>query len=88
MNSRHWIGAGLLLALTLVLPFVAGSYWTGLITQIYNFGLLALAVDLLLGHTGLMSVCHAAFFSVAAYTTAMTTADWVCPGGSSLPVTW
>lgn len=71
MNSRHWIGAGLLLALTLVLPFVAGSYWTGLITQIYIFGLLALAVDLMLGHTGLMSVCHAAFFSVAAYTTAI-----------------
>ena len=32
------------------------------------FGLLALSVDLLLGHAGLYSLCHASFFAVAAYT--------------------
>ena len=42
-----------------------------LITQIYIFGLLALSVDLLLGHAGLFSLCHASFFAVAAYTTAI-----------------
>ena len=35
------------------------------------FGLLALSVDLLLGHAGLFSLCHASFFAVAAYTTAI-----------------
>ena len=35
------------------------------------FGLLALSADLLLGNAGLFSLCHAAFFAVAAYTTAI-----------------
>jgi branched-chain amino acid transport system permease protein len=35
------------------------------------FGLLALSVDLLLGHAGLFSVCHGSFFAVAAYTAAI-----------------
>jgi branched-chain amino acid transport system permease protein len=39
--------------------------------QIMIFGLLALSTDLLLGHAGLFSLCHASFFAVAAYTTAI-----------------
>jgi branched-chain amino acid transport system permease protein len=54
-----------------VLPFVAGPFWMGLVTQMIVFGLLALAVDLLLGHAGLFSICHGSFFAVAAYTTAI-----------------
>jgi branched-chain amino acid transport system permease protein len=55
----------------LLAPLVVGTYWMTLLTQIYIFGLLALAVDLLLGHTGLYSLCHASFFAVAAYTVAI-----------------
>jgi branched-chain amino acid transport system permease protein len=39
--------------------------------QILIFGLLALSVELLLGHIGLFSVCQAAFFAVSAYTVAI-----------------
>lgn len=60
-----------LVLLALVLPHFAGMYWVSLATQILIFGMLALSVDLLLGHAGLFSLCHAAFFSVAAYTTAI-----------------
>ncbi len=49
----------------------AGEFWMTLLTQIMIFGLLALSADLLLGHAGLFSLCHAAFFAVAAYTTAI-----------------
>ena len=42
-----------------------------LLTQIMIFGLLALSADLLLGNAGLFSLCHASFFAVAAYTTAI-----------------
>ena len=52
-------------------PPAAGPFWTGLLTQMYVFGLLALSVDLLLGHAGLFSLCHASFFAVSAYTTAI-----------------
>jgi branched-chain amino acid transport system permease protein len=55
----------------LLAPLYVGPFWTALLTQIYIFGLLALSVDLLLGHAGLFSICHASFFAVAAYTTAI-----------------
>jgi branched-chain amino acid transport system permease protein len=55
----------------LLLPQLAGPFWMGLATQMLVFGLLALAVDLLLGHAGLFSVGHASFFALAAYTTAI-----------------
>jgi branched-chain amino acid transport system permease protein len=59
------------LAAALLAPFAVGQFWMTLITQIYIYGLLALSVDLLLGHAGLYSLCHASFFAVAAYTTAI-----------------
>ena len=52
-------------------PLAAGPFWMALLTQILIFGLLALSVDLLLGHAGLFSVCHASFFAVSAYTVAI-----------------
>ena len=39
--------------------------------QILVFGLLALSVDLLIGHVGIFPLGHAAFFAMAAYTTAI-----------------
>jgi branched-chain amino acid transport system permease protein len=61
----------LALAAALLAPLLVGPFWMTLITQIYIYGLLALSVDLLLGHAGLYSLCHASFFAVAAYTTAI-----------------
>ena len=60
-----------LLGAALLAPALVGPFWLTLLTQILIFGLLALSVDLLLGHAGLYSVCHASFFAVAAYTTAI-----------------
>jgi branched-chain amino acid transport system permease protein len=60
-----------LVIVALAMPLLAGEFWLSLLTQIVIFGLLALSVDLLLGHAGLFSLCHAAFFAVAAYTTAI-----------------
>src|SRR4030067_2263574 len=41
----------------------------GLFTKIIIFALLVMALDLLVGYTGLLAFGHAAFFGVAAYTT-------------------
>lgn len=59
------------LAAALAAPLAVGPFWMALLTQILIFGLLALSVDMLLGHAGLFSVCHAAFFAVSAYTVAI-----------------
>src|SRR5215204_1507632 len=72
MSNRYRLVLGLLaLAAVLAAPFFVGPFWMTLLTQIYIYGLLALSVDLLLGHAGLFSICHASFFAVAAYTTAI-----------------
>ena len=71
MNSYRVILALTALVAALIAPLVTGQYWMSLITQVYIYGLLALSVDLLLGHAGLYSLCQASFFAVAAYTTAI-----------------
>jgi branched-chain amino acid transport system permease protein len=69
-GARPALAAALVVA-AVALPFAAGPFWMGLVTQMIVFGLLALSVDLLLGHAGLFSICHGSFFAVAAYTTAI-----------------
>ena len=71
MNPQNRIALVLLLLAALLLPLMAGTYWVTLTTQFLIFGMLALSADLLLGHAGLFSLCHAAFFAVSAYTTAI-----------------
>lgn len=52
-------------------PLALGTFWISLVTQILIFGLLALSVDLLNGHTGILPMGHAGFFAVAAYATSI-----------------
>ena len=63
--------AFILIAAAAIAPLFVGEFWVGLMTQIMIFGLLALSADLLLGNAGLFSLCHASFFAVAAYATAI-----------------
>jgi branched-chain amino acid transport system permease protein len=72
-------------AAAVALPFVAGPFWMGLVTQIIVFGLLALSVDLLLGHAGLFSICHGSFFAMAAYTTAILQVRHAVPTALAAP---
>ena len=69
--SYRILGVILLAVLLAIVPSLASEYWVALLTQILIFGLLALSADLLLGHAGLFSLCHAAFFAVSAYTVAI-----------------
>ena len=73
------------LAAALALPAAAGPFWTGLAMQIYVFGLLALSVDLLLGHAGLFSLTHASFFAVSAYTVAILQVRYGVPTALAAP---
>ena len=73
------------LAAALVLPYFAGPYWTGLVTLMYIFGLLALSIDLLLGHAGLFSLTHASFFAVSAFTVAILHVRYAVPTALPAP---
>jgi branched-chain amino acid transport system permease protein len=48
------------------------NYYLFVLSNIFTFGILALAYNLLHGHTGLLSFGHAGFFLVGAYTGALT----------------
>jgi branched-chain amino acid transport system permease protein len=83
---RARLVAGLaVLALALALPKLGGPFWTGLVTQMLIFGLLALSVDLLLGHAGLFSLTHASFFAVSAYTVAILQVRYAVPTALAAP---
>jgi len=63
---------GLLVVLAMLLfPFLVGDYPRALIAEIYIFAIFAMSLDLLLGFTGLMSLGHAAFFGLGAYSVAI-----------------
>lgn len=76
---RHWklLGVIVLLALVLV-PATGKLYVIYLAAEILIFSLFALSFNLVLGHAGLISFGHAAYFSVGAYTCAilLTRLDW------------
>jgi branched-chain amino acid transport system permease protein len=55
--------------LTLLLPFLFSNYYVGLATQIFIMAIFAMSLDILVGHTGLPSMGHAAYYGVAAYAT-------------------
>jgi branched-chain amino acid transport system permease protein len=66
--SSHPAFAYILMGILLLLPLMLGRYYLYLLTQIYVAALMAVAFNLLLGTTGLLSFGQAAFFGVGAYT--------------------
>jgi branched-chain amino acid transport system permease protein len=71
MNALNKVGfAPLLLAAAIASYFLFPNHLL-LITQIFVLGMFALSYDLLQGHGGIVSLGHAAFFGLGAYTTAI-----------------
>lgn len=62
----------LLLALVFIgIPFLASEYWVGVASMVGYTAMGALGVQLLIGYTGLVTLGHAAFIAVGAYTSTM-----------------
>jgi branched-chain amino acid transport system permease protein len=77
-GERLWYS--LLLAALLLAPWVLSSYFVSQLTFILIYSIVALGVMLLAGYTGLLSLGHAAFLAVGAYTEAVLAAKgWPFP---------
>jgi len=59
----------LVAVLIIFLPFLFSSYYVGLAIQIFIMAIFAMSLDILVGHTGLPSMGHAAYYGVAGYAT-------------------
>ncbi|SHJ29210.1 branched-chain amino acid transport system permease protein [Desulfatibacillum alkenivorans DSM 16219] len=75
----------LLLLLLLAAPAAMGTYWVSLLIQIGIYIIVALGLNLLSGYTGQVSLGHAAFFAVGAYTSAILTGKYSIPFLLALP---
>ena len=68
------VGGGLLALSALTLPlWLPSAYHLHVAIMAGIFGVLALSLNLLLGYTGQLSLGHAAFFGIGAYTSALLT---------------
>jgi len=68
--ALRWLGWAML-AVGVVFPWLGGSFYTRLAVESLLLGALALSVDILLGYAGLLSLGQAAYFGLAAYTSAL-----------------
>lgn len=84
--GRNWLWTGLLLACLVALPLVAPRYW------IYFAGLLGINIiathglNIMMGYTGLLSLGHAAFVGVGAYTVALLQIHFGLPFWITVPL--
>jgi len=66
----RWLALAML-ALAAIFPLVGGPFYTRLGIETLLLGSVALSVDILLGHAGLLSLGQAAYFGLAAYISAL-----------------
>ena len=79
LRKAWWL---IIVALVAVYPLIGGgktAYWSGILIFAGIYVILAVGLDLLMGYTGQISVGHAAFFAVGAYTSAVLTTKYACP---------
>lgn len=66
-SLSRWRPAEIAFWLATLLPFVLASNYLSLASQIAIAALFALSLDLILGYAGIVSLGHAAFFGIGAY---------------------
>ena len=60
-----------LLIAAIALPWMAPTYYVQFATKVFILGILAVALNLVVGFGGLVSMCHAAFYGIAGYVLAL-----------------
>jgi branched-chain amino acid transport system permease protein len=74
---RFWAAAGLIFAL--LLPLALTNFWTGVANDVFIAVIGALALNLLMGTTGQISLGHAGFLAAGAFTVAALVTHFNAP---------
>jgi len=72
-TKTHWALLIALLVLVFTFPLYSSNYWLGVANLIGITVIAAIGLNLLLGYCGQLSIGHAGFIAVGAYTTAVLT---------------
>lgn len=67
-------------------PMVLSQYWLSILIQIGIFGIAALGLNILVGFTGQISIGHAAFFGLGAFTSAYLSNHFPIPVFFAIPL--
>ena len=67
-RERRWIITACLVVASLVCPLVLSTYYVRLFTLALIWAIFAMSLDLILGLGGIISLGHAVFFGISAYT--------------------
>lgn len=69
-------------ALMATCPMFLNAYWTDVMNNVGIYAILALSLNIILGHAGLFHMGHAAFYAIGAYFTAILNTHY------GVPVLW
>lgn len=83
-TSRNFAIFGI--ALTCLAPVLFSDYWLSILIQIGIYGIAALGLNILVGFTGQISIGHAAFFLLGAFTSAYLSSKMSIPVFFAIPL--
>src|SRR5512136_177894 len=86
MKNRSMYIYGAIFAVMAVAPYFLNPYWVDVLNIVGLYAILALGLNLIVGHAGLFNLGHAAFFAVGAYTAAILNTRCHVPILPLLPV--
>jgi branched-chain amino acid transport system permease protein len=66
-DRRHLVKYAVLMVIALIIPWFIGNYYIGELTSVVVWSLAGLGLMLIAGHTGQISLGHAAFMAIGAF---------------------
>ncbi|MCL6638028.1 MAG: branched-chain amino acid ABC transporter permease [Alicyclobacillus sp.] len=69
--KQKYLSLAVLAVVTLALPWVISDYGVNLATEVLIMSIFAISLGLIMGYAGMVSLGHAAFFGIGAYTVAI-----------------
>ncbi|MFI6517061.1 branched-chain amino acid ABC transporter permease [Spirillospora sp. NPDC050679] len=83
--GRHGAVVALLILLACAAPFQLAPFRVFQLTMVLAYAIALMGLNLLIGHTGQISLGHGAFFALGAYTSAIMLHRWDVPHLATLP---
>ena len=86
VHNKALLGGFIITLLLAAVPPYLNAYWVDVLNSVGLYAILGLSLNLIVGHTGMFNLGHAAFFAVGAYTAAILNVTFGIPVLWLLPV--